>query len=77
MNAPLLAAAASSARLAAGAPDALDALDAEWRRLDREMRARGYPAIHHSPEYENARRPAYRVLPAAQARPLLAGPAGP
>ncbi len=34
MNAPLLAAAASSARLAAGAPDALDALDAEWRRLD-------------------------------------------
>ena len=50
---------------------------AEWRRLDREMRARGYPAIHHSPEYENARSPAYRVLPAAQARPLLAGPAGP
>ncbi|HRT05191.1 MAG TPA: hypothetical protein P5204_05790 [Kiritimatiellia bacterium] len=43
----------------------------EWRRFDREMRVRGYPACHHSPEYEAARRPAYRVLPAAQARLLL------
>ncbi len=44
---------------------------AEWKRLDRARRAQRYPAIHHSPEYERARRPAYRVLPAAQARPLL------
>ena len=43
----------------------------EWRRFDREMRARDYPASHHSPEYEQARSPAYRVLPAAQARPLI------
>ena len=43
----------------------------EWRRFDRARRAEKYPAIHHSPEYEQARRPAYRVLPAAQARPLL------
>lgn len=49
-----------------------------WRRCDRAMRARGYPACHHSPEYEQARAPAYRVLPAAQAQPLLEtlGPPG-
>ena len=45
---------------------------AEWRRLDRAMRARGYPACHHSPEYEQARHPAYRVLTADEARKLLA-----
>jgi hypothetical protein len=44
---------------------------AEWRRFDREMRAQGYPACHHSPEYETARQPAYRVLPAAEAGPLI------
>lgn len=44
---------------------------AEWRRLDRDLRTRGYPACHHSPEYEKACQPAYRVLPAAQARPLI------
>ena len=43
----------------------------EWRRLDREMRARDYPASHHSPEYERARQPAYRVLTGAEARRLL------
>jgi hypothetical protein len=43
----------------------------EWQRLDAEMRMRGYPACHHSPEYEQARQPAYRVLPAATALPLL------
>lgn len=47
---------------------------AEWRRLDRAMRARGYPACHHSPEYESARRPAYRVLPAAEGRKLIESP---
>ena len=49
----------------------------EWKRLDREMRAQGYPAIHHSLEYGQAHRPAYRVLPAAQARPLLDSLPGP
>ena len=44
----------------------------EWRRLDREMRAQGYPACHHSPEYEQARHPAYRVLTADEVRKLLA-----
>lgn len=46
-------------------------IHAEWRRLDRAMRAQGYPAIHHSPEYEQARSPAYRVLTAAEAGPLI------
>lgn len=44
---------------------------AEWRRLDRAMRSQGYPAIHHSPEYEQARRPAYRVLTQEQVRRLF------
>lgn len=33
-----------------------------WATLDRGMRAQGYPAVHHSPEYETAYRPAYRVV---------------
>jgi hypothetical protein len=43
---------------------------AEWERLDRERRGQGYPAIHHSPEYENARQPAYRVLTTLEAGKL-------
>ena len=43
----------------------------DWRRLDREMRAQGYPALHHSPEYEQARHPAYRVLTAIEVRKLM------
>jgi hypothetical protein len=34
----------------------------EWKRLDRECGALGYPAVHHSSSYEAARRPAYRVV---------------
>ena len=34
----------------------------EWWRLDRESRRIGYPAIHHSREYEAAAKPAYRVI---------------
>ena len=34
----------------------------EWRRLDRETKPVGYPAIHHSGAYEAAARPAYRVV---------------
>lgn len=44
---------------------------AEWRRFDGEMRVRGYPACHHSPEYVRARTPAYRVLTTVEARPLI------
>lgn len=44
---------------------------AEWLRLDRQMRPKGFPAIHHSAAYRAARQPAYRVLPAAQAQLLL------
>lgn len=43
----------------------------EWKRLDREWRALGYPAIHHSPAYRDACQPAYRVLPRTHAQPLL------
>jgi hypothetical protein len=49
----------------------------EWKRLDREMRAKDYPAVHHSPEYEQARQPAYRVLPVAEARKLMDSLPGP
>lgn len=45
---------------------------AEWQRVDRVMKAKGYPAAHHSAGYTAARAPAYRVLPSAQARCLLA-----
>ena len=34
----------------------------EWKRLDAEMRAKSYPAIHHSKPYETAKFPAYRIL---------------
>lgn len=43
----------------------------EWHRYDRAMRANNYPAGHHSPAYEQACHPAYRVLTAAEARKLL------
>lgn len=43
---------------------------AEWNRLDALARPDGYPARHHSPEYEQTRAPAYRVLTAAEARKL-------
>ena len=43
----------------------------EWERLDAVARRKGYPARHHSRHYAEVRRPAYRVLPAAQARMLI------
>lgn len=33
-----------------------------WNALDLAMRDRGYPMIHHSPSFEEARKPAYRVI---------------
>jgi len=38
----------------------------EWARLDAKMKAKSYPAIHHSKAYEDARRPAYRVITGTQ-----------
>ena len=43
----------------------------EWQKLDAEMRAKGYPAIHHSRPYASARRPAYRVLTKDEAERLV------
>jgi hypothetical protein len=34
----------------------------EWTRLDATARKAAFPAAHHSPEYERAYRPAYRVV---------------
>ncbi|MGD9782039.1 MAG: hypothetical protein AB7V14_07790 [Kiritimatiellia bacterium] len=48
----------------------------EWKRLDRTVRPLGYPALHHSPEFKQSRQPAYRVLTATQARPLIEALAG-
>lgn len=33
-----------------------------WQKLDAEAKKQGYPAIDHSPEYEKAAKPAYRVM---------------
>jgi hypothetical protein len=34
----------------------------EWEELDQKAEEAGYPAVHHSPEYEAAYEPAYRVV---------------
>ena len=39
--------------------------------LTEELADSGYPALHHSARYKQAYSPAYRVLSAAEARPLL------
>ena len=33
-----------------------------WQQFIEEKKAEGFPAIHHSPNYEEAYKPAYRVL---------------
>jgi hypothetical protein len=43
----------------------------EWQRLDREMKKKGYPAIHHSDDYNKAMRPAYRIITLEQAQLLI------
>jgi hypothetical protein len=46
-------------------------LDARaFRALDAEARAKGFPAWHHSPSYQDSKRPAYRVLTGEEARRL-------
>jgi hypothetical protein len=34
----------------------------EWQRLDAALKAKDYPAVHHSTEYKRANAPAYRIL---------------
>ena len=43
----------------------------EWRRLDEEMAAKQYPAIHHSAGFSKSKRPAYRVLTREAAAGLI------
>lgn len=43
----------------------------EWLRLDAEMKAKNYPAVHHSEAYNEAYSPAYRILTLDQARKLI------
>ena len=43
-----------------------------WAKLDAEMKAKNYPAIHHSASYEKANHPAYRVLTKSEMQKLLA-----
>lgn len=43
----------------------------EWLRLDAEMKAKNYPAVHHSEVYNKAYSPAYRILTLQQARRLI------
>lgn len=43
----------------------------DWRALDRKMSTAGYLAIHHSKNYEQERRPAYRVLTGEEAWRLI------
>lgn len=43
----------------------------EWLRLDAEMKKRDYPAIHHSESYNEANRPAYRIITLQQKRRLI------
>ena len=42
-----------------------------WTKLDTEMKAKNYPAIHHSETYEKINHPAYRILTSAQMKKLL------
>ena len=42
-----------------------------WAKLDAEMKAKNYPAIHHSAIYEKPDHPAYRILTSAEMKKLL------
>lgn len=44
---------------------------AAWEKLDAEMKAKNYPAIHHSDDYDKLREPAYRIVTKAQANVLI------
>lgn len=44
----------------------------EWKKFDETMRAKEYPAVHHSKGYGAAYKPAYRIIAGEQARKILA-----
>lgn len=46
----------------------------EWRAAAGQWAQDGYPAMHHSPGYESAYRPAYRVVSVDRVSGLLLGP---
>lgn len=43
---------------------------ADWMRLDTEMKARNYPAVRHSKQFEDNDHPAYRVITGSERRKL-------
>ena len=43
----------------------------DWLDLDTEMKAKNYPAVHHSKTYDEAVQPAYRIVTKAEMRKLL------
>ncbi len=43
-----------------------------WLDLDTRMKAKNYPAIHHSDVYDKSKSPAYRILTLTEAKRLLA-----
>ncbi len=38
----------------------------QWQTLDKEMKAKNYPAVHHSEKFEQEYKPAYRILTNAE-----------
>jgi len=44
----------------------------DWSKLDAEMKAQNYPAVHHSDPYNKSEKPAYRIVTAAEYKKLLA-----
>lgn len=44
----------------------------KWKALDKAMKVKKYPAIHHSEKYNKVLRPAYRILPAGEMKKVLA-----
>ncbi len=45
--------------------------NADWLKLDAEMKAKNYLAIHHSKAYDEAVQPAYRILTRMEMKKLL------
>ena len=42
----------------------------EWEAFDLRIRKEGFPSVHHSPTYEKAYKPAYRVITGSEWRKL-------
>ena len=43
-----------------------------WENLDAKMKAKNYPAVHHSEDYNKLRKPAYRIVTKIEADKLAA-----